>query len=697
LGVLRGSDGKFRPNDPITRAELSAIINRIFIFPDVTKDLFADINGKWYEPDVNALALQGIYIETTGAANAEKALTREEAVEMLNRAFLPGYSLSPGSPSAIFTDQADISPEYRAAVINFQNLGFISGYANGSFQPKGEFTRAQVVTILNNIIGMYITEPGEYDVTDGANVCIAVPGVTLNGANIHYIMLLPATADGVTKLEYMPEVGIVWGNHVDRDQETLIITNWVSKKQAMWYQKTHSGIDALFAGGSGRACDPYQIADEIQLRHLNDYLSNDFREYYFSINNDIPLSSEWIPIGYKTDWTTIRGMASFEGALDGNGHSIRNLDIRYKGNSIRYFGLFRLLGGTVKNLNISGYINIELVASNESDSSSPINVGSFAGDVTSRSIIDNCNADVAMNVTGPYAILAGGIVGRSISTVSNCSASGSIAASSSATEGQWNARAGGIAGMVYGGAIQHCYSDANVTAIGGYYSFAGGICGACGVNAADGLVSTVDQCFSSGTIRARDSSMQNNAGGIAGQEQGNNSMIRECGASADVSASGDPGYFNAVGGLVGSAYLGCGITDSYSAGTADADGLASIGGLVGRAECVINNSYTLTKIGATRPLNDFSVNGLTGTIRNYIQTHACGVFNVAEPHFITYGDATGKVDITYVGDRSLNDLSTYTELGDTSWSDQIWMASVSAKYPYLILRNIPENWQINGL
>ena len=55
FGVIKGSEGFFRPNDPITRAELAAILNRIMIYQQTADNEFSDLPEKWYTNDILAL------------------------------------------------------------------------------------------------------------------------------------------------------------------------------------------------------------------------------------------------------------------------------------------------------------------------------------------------------------------------------------------------------------------------------------------------------------------------------------------------------------------------------------------------------------------------------------------------------------------------------------------------------------------
>ena len=89
-GVITGyNDGTFRPNDPITRAEFATIAARFLSDPYSLQDQFYDTEGHWAEVYIN-----------------------------------------------------------RAA-----EVGWINGYNDGSFRPNKAITRAEAVTLVNNVLG----------------------------------------------------------------------------------------------------------------------------------------------------------------------------------------------------------------------------------------------------------------------------------------------------------------------------------------------------------------------------------------------------------------------------------------------------------------------------------------------------------------------------------------------------------------
>lgn len=48
-GVLQGSGGRFRPNDPITRAEIAAVLDRVMKYQATDGAAFTDVDpAAWY-------------------------------------------------------------------------------------------------------------------------------------------------------------------------------------------------------------------------------------------------------------------------------------------------------------------------------------------------------------------------------------------------------------------------------------------------------------------------------------------------------------------------------------------------------------------------------------------------------------------------------------------------------------------------
>ena len=85
-GVINGyTDGTFRPNAPITRAELATIIAR-FAKLDVNTKTFSDINGHWAQKNIELAAGNGwINGYDDGTFRPNNNITRAETFAMINR------------------------------------------------------------------------------------------------------------------------------------------------------------------------------------------------------------------------------------------------------------------------------------------------------------------------------------------------------------------------------------------------------------------------------------------------------------------------------------------------------------------------------------------------------------------------------------------------------------------------------------
>ena len=86
MGIIKGyTDGTFRPNADITRAELATIIAR-FAKLDVNTKTFSDINGHWAQKSIELAAGNGwINGYTDGTFRPNKSIIRAETFAMINR------------------------------------------------------------------------------------------------------------------------------------------------------------------------------------------------------------------------------------------------------------------------------------------------------------------------------------------------------------------------------------------------------------------------------------------------------------------------------------------------------------------------------------------------------------------------------------------------------------------------------------
>lgn len=131
-------DGTFRPEQSITRAEFSKIINSYMGY---------EVSGDWQEANMEVAKEKG-YL-TVG--NKESTITREEAFVSLNRLMnlddIEDVSLE-------YSDSSDISVWALQATQNLTFTRYIKGFPDNELKPKQNMTRAELVAILYEYVGI---------------------------------------------------------------------------------------------------------------------------------------------------------------------------------------------------------------------------------------------------------------------------------------------------------------------------------------------------------------------------------------------------------------------------------------------------------------------------------------------------------------------------------------------------------------
>jgi NlpC/P60 family/S-layer homology domain len=143
--VIGYEDSYFKPNEPITRAEVAAYLaeyldlnlsDRSRTFNDVPNDY-------WALGAIRAVQKKGIMNGSNGKFHPEDTLTRAQLAAVLTRAF----RLQPPTAAKSFTDVPPSFWAYR----DIQALaasGIATGRTDGSFGPNEPVTRAQFAAFL---------------------------------------------------------------------------------------------------------------------------------------------------------------------------------------------------------------------------------------------------------------------------------------------------------------------------------------------------------------------------------------------------------------------------------------------------------------------------------------------------------------------------------------------------------------------
>lgn len=160
--VVGYTDGTFGPDRDMTRSEAATIFARLLAqrngerITAPTKTTFPDVpTNAWYAGYVSYLARYGIAVGyTDGLFHGDEPITRAEFTAMAVRFF---DTYGNGDPAIMeeYSGFWDVSPGHWAAgyIADAARYGWVVGYGDGTFHADDEITRAEVVTIVNRLLG----------------------------------------------------------------------------------------------------------------------------------------------------------------------------------------------------------------------------------------------------------------------------------------------------------------------------------------------------------------------------------------------------------------------------------------------------------------------------------------------------------------------------------------------------------------
>lgn len=151
---------ELRPLVDITRAEVAALLYQALVVtlqapamtsdfivsPDLTVPSFIDIDGHWAADSIRGLTSQGFIAGfSDGTFRPDAGMSRAEYAAVLTKTF----NLPQRRPA---TDFRDVPTDFwaAAAIQRAYQSGLMSGFNDGSFQPRRNITRLQVVLSLSS-------------------------------------------------------------------------------------------------------------------------------------------------------------------------------------------------------------------------------------------------------------------------------------------------------------------------------------------------------------------------------------------------------------------------------------------------------------------------------------------------------------------------------------------------------------------
>ncbi|WP_336775813.1 Ig-like domain-containing protein [Paenibacillus sp. MMO-58] len=148
--ILGFPDGKFKPSQKLTRAELAAIIARLLNGGSTTlKAEFKDVpSTQWASGYIRIVTDSGIFKGfADGTFRPNQPVTREELATVMVR-YLKLETSMPITPQFGDSDGRWSSSAIEAL---FRN-GLTTGYPDGTFQPGKDIVRLEAVTLINRLL-----------------------------------------------------------------------------------------------------------------------------------------------------------------------------------------------------------------------------------------------------------------------------------------------------------------------------------------------------------------------------------------------------------------------------------------------------------------------------------------------------------------------------------------------------------------
>ena len=258
-----------------------------------------------------------------------------------------------------------------------------------------------------------------------------------------------------------------------------------------------------FAGGSGTALDPYQVATAEQLNNVRKYPDRNFIQTAYINLGIAPWNTGegWVPIGTEGK--------PFTGRYNGNGQIISELNINRPTED--YQALFGWTEDTAKLSNIS-LVDVKINGKE--------NIGSLVGNNSG-----NIEGSYATGSVRGYSNI-GGLVGENLEsgTIYNSYATCLVTGN--------RFTVGGLVGQ-NSGIIKGCYATGSVTA----YASAGGLVGS--------NFAMITNSYATGSVTSN-----NRAGGLSGSNAGGGGIINSCYATGLVRITGNDNDKDYVAGIV---------------------------------------------------------------------------------------------------------------------------------------------------
>ena len=209
-GILSGNNNHLYPNRALTRAQMAAIINRVFGAKEQADiSAFQDVKaGDWFSADLAKAVCMGTFQGNGNMLYPNRNIKRQEVMAVLARTL----KLDTADTSNLdnYQDSDQIADYAKGAVAAMLRSGYVSGYADNTIRPQNSLTREQMAQILYNIFQKYVNTAGTYTGDEAGNVMVNVPEVTIKDASISGDLIIgDGVGSGTVTLDHVTVSGRV--------------------------------------------------------------------------------------------------------------------------------------------------------------------------------------------------------------------------------------------------------------------------------------------------------------------------------------------------------------------------------------------------------------------------------------------------------------------------------------------------------
>lgn len=196
-GLLSGDSGKIRANDTLKRAEMAAILNRLAgAVKGASLTGYTDVPATaWYCEDMAKAVQMGTFAGDGGMLRPEAPITRQEVFAVLARF----YCLNTSNTDVLqqYADSSQIAPWARDAVAAMVQAGYIHGN-EGKLSPLAPITRAEFSQVLYQLAGNIAEDGKAADVNLEGNLIVRKDDASLRNVTVKGDLVI---ADGAQRVK----------------------------------------------------------------------------------------------------------------------------------------------------------------------------------------------------------------------------------------------------------------------------------------------------------------------------------------------------------------------------------------------------------------------------------------------------------------------------------------------------------------